>query len=209
MDKGPFRSSLSHHSDQCATCTEERLQWMGDLAADRPAWWRWAYLGLWQMISPTLARWHWAYLGSAMLKPAKSLIVPSYLHQACWGRGVVEGSAYIPWRSWGGPSTHPPRRTGSRDTAGSGSCWAWRLRRPNRHIFNISSRLLNVHRTVRDRGAQDGHLDFHTTPTFQKQLYLYAFRLDAKTALAFQKQLSPALYNRQKQFICHPNITWR
>ena len=161
------------------------------------------------MISPTLARWHWAYLGSAMLKQAKSLIVPSYLHQACWGRGVVEGSAYIPWRSWGGPSTHPPRRTGSRDTAGSGSCWAWRLRRPNRHIFNISSRLLDVHRTVRDRGAQDGHLNFHTTPTFKKQLYLYAFRLDAKTALAFQKQLSPALYNRQKQFICHSNITWR
>ena len=54
---------------------------MGDLAADRPAWWCWAYLGLWQsssqlqMISPILARWRWAYLGSAMLKPAKSLIV--------------------------------------------------------------------------------------------------------------------------------------
>ena len=53
---------------------------MGDLAVDRPAWWRWAYLGLWQssgqlqMISPTLARWHWAYLGGAMLKPAKLLI---------------------------------------------------------------------------------------------------------------------------------------
>ena len=54
---------------------------MGDLAADRPAWWRWAYLGLWQssgqlqMISPSEARWHWAYLGSAMRKPAKSLMV--------------------------------------------------------------------------------------------------------------------------------------
>ena len=54
---------------------------MGDLAADHPAWWRWAYLGLWQsssqlqMISPTLARGRWAYLGSAMLKPAKSLIL--------------------------------------------------------------------------------------------------------------------------------------
>ena len=37
---------------------------MGDLAADRPAWWRWTYLWLsqsssqLQMISPTLARWH-------------------------------------------------------------------------------------------------------------------------------------------------------
>ena len=57
-----------------------RVLWMGDLAADRPVWWRWAYLGLWQsssqlqMISPTLARWRWAYLGSAVLKPAKSLI---------------------------------------------------------------------------------------------------------------------------------------
>ena len=36
-----------------------RMIIMGDLAVDRPAWWRWAYLGLWQssgqlqMISPT------------------------------------------------------------------------------------------------------------------------------------------------------------
>ena len=58
------------------------LMVMGDLAADCPTWWHWAYLGLWQsssqlqMISPTLARWRWAYLGSAMLKPAKSLIKP-------------------------------------------------------------------------------------------------------------------------------------
>ena len=62
------------------TATHLRLVSMGDLAADRPVWWRWAYLGLWQsssqlqMISPTLARWRWAYLGSAMLKPAKSLV---------------------------------------------------------------------------------------------------------------------------------------
>ena len=174
----PSEAALSHHSDHYATCNEECLQWMGDLAADRPAWWRWAYLGLWpsssqlQMISPTLARWRWAYLGSAMLKPAKSFIVPSYLHQACWGRGVVEGSAYIPWRSWGGPSNHPPRRTGSHDIAGSGSCWAWRLCRPNRHIFNISSTFLTsvqdcltstetILWTVRDSGAQNSHLDFH------------------------------------------------
>ena len=66
---------------QCAKATDKGFQLtMGDLAADRPAWWRWAYLGFWQsssqlqMISPTLARWRWAYLGSAMLKPAKSLI---------------------------------------------------------------------------------------------------------------------------------------
>ena len=64
---------------------------MGDLAADRPTWWRWAYLGLWQsssqlqMISPTLARWRWAYLGSAMLKPAKSLIK----HKRFWQRVFV------------------------------------------------------------------------------------------------------------------------
>ena len=74
---------------------------MGDLAADRPSWWHWAYLGLWQsssqlqMISPTLARWHWAYLGSAMLKPAKSLIMPlvggRMLYSDAWSLGL-----YIP-----------------------------------------------------------------------------------------------------------------
>ena len=56
---------------------EANVRPMGDLAANGPAWWRWAYLGFWQsssqlqMISPTLARWRWAYLGSAMFKPAK------------------------------------------------------------------------------------------------------------------------------------------
>ena len=62
---------------------------MGDLAADRPAWWHWAYLGLGQsssqlqMISPTLARWRWACLGSAVLKPAKSLIKVVMLRCHC------------------------------------------------------------------------------------------------------------------------------
>ena len=71
---------------------------MGDLAADHPAWWRWAYLRLWQsssqlqMISPTLARWRWAYLGSAMLKPAKSLINSL----VCWFR--TNASALIPFQ---------------------------------------------------------------------------------------------------------------
>ena len=50
---------------------------MGDLAADRPAWWRSAYLGLWQsssqlrMISPTLARWRWAYCGQCNAQASK------------------------------------------------------------------------------------------------------------------------------------------
>ena len=65
---------------------------MGDLAADRPAWWRWAYLGLWQsssqlqMISPTLAWWRWACLGSAVLKAAKWLIMSRrhrHMHAYC------------------------------------------------------------------------------------------------------------------------------
>ena len=89
----PLRHSWLHHSLEnwqitpfiVGTEKDEDLElfmvWpMGDLAADHPVWWRWAYLGLWQsssqlqLISATLARWSWAYLGSAMLKPAKSLI---------------------------------------------------------------------------------------------------------------------------------------
>ena len=97
---------LKWHSLTCFT------EWaMGDLAADRPAWWRWAYLGLWQsssqlqMISPTLARWRWAYLGSAMLKPAKSLI------RKLWrtARNTEEGRCALglTWRAPGCPQTSP------------------------------------------------------------------------------------------------------
>ena len=60
---------------------------MGDLAADRPAWRRWAYLGLWQsssqlqMISPTLARSIWAVqCSSQQSRSLCSPLVHNYVH---------------------------------------------------------------------------------------------------------------------------------
>ena len=82
---------------------------MGNLAADRPAWWRWAYLGLWQsssqlqMISPILTRWRWAYLGSAMLKPAKSFIVRPlqyYLHEKTSNKKAENGRTLSSGAEW-------------------------------------------------------------------------------------------------------------
>ena len=67
-----------------ALCTDNELLRlvMGDLAADRPAWWRWAYLGLWQKLKsaandlPYTSQVALGLFGQCNgLKPAKSLIV--------------------------------------------------------------------------------------------------------------------------------------
>ena len=61
----PLNEPWGRKLTEVCSCQRALIQHaMGDLAADRPAWWCWTYLGLsqsssqLQMISPTLARWH-------------------------------------------------------------------------------------------------------------------------------------------------------
>ena len=136
----------------------------GDLAADRPAWWRWAYLGLWQssshlqMISPTLARWRWAYLGSAMLKPEKSLCARLRLSEvfptsALWNAtnvGLMDNALGF---------SHPSQ-SGSAKPKTVCQCWSRRWL-DYKVIPNLTSRL-----KIRQR--EQGYSDLRTRCTWAK-----------------------------------------